>query len=117
MCSLVAYLLRAAVLAAGSMILSACAPGARIAAGSTGQALRCDRSIDAVFAADAETKVVLVKAFRKGEVLVLDTPTTPSAPAAPVAADDLCLVKLMVGPGNPGPLGAPSTSAGIGIEV
>lgn len=30
---------------------------------------------------------------------------------------DLCLVKVVVGPGNPGSAGAPSTSAGIGIEV
>lgn len=40
----------------------------------------------------------------------------PQAPA-PVAATDFCLVKLRVGPGNPGPEGAPSTSAGIGIEI
>lgn len=33
------------------------------------------------------------------------------------AANDLCLVKLLVGPGNPGPADAPSTSPGIGIEV
>lgn len=30
---------------------------------------------------------------------------------------DICLVKLVVGPGNPGPAGAPSTSEGIGIEI
>ena len=29
----------------------------------------------------------------------------------------MCAVKLLVGPGNPGPVGAPSTSPGIGIEV
>jgi feruloyl esterase len=33
------------------------------------------------------------------------------------SANDLCLVKLMVGPGHAGPAGAPSTSKGIGIEV
>ncbi|MGH8796098.1 MAG: tannase/feruloyl esterase family alpha/beta hydrolase, partial [Caldimonas sp.] len=41
----------------------------------------------------------------------LGTATTP------VAANDLCFVKLNVGPGNSGPASAPSTSAGIGIEV
>ncbi|MEJ7935562.1 tannase/feruloyl esterase family alpha/beta hydrolase [Sphingobium sp. AN558] len=40
----------------------------------------------------------------------------PSAPPT-MATADLCMVKLLVGPGNPGPAGAPSTSAGIGIEV
>jgi feruloyl esterase len=34
-----------------------------------------------------------------------------------VAGDDLCMVKLLVGPGSSGPKTAPSTSAGIGIEV
>jgi hypothetical protein len=34
-----------------------------------------------------------------------------------VAPSDLFLVKLIVGPGNPGPANAPSTSPGIGIEV
>jgi hypothetical protein len=31
--------------------------------------------------------------------------------------ENLCLVKLNVGPGNSGPADAPSTSAGIGIEI
>lgn len=34
-----------------------------------------------------------------------------------IASVDLCVVKVNVGPGNPGPADAPSTSAGIGIEV
>jgi feruloyl esterase len=34
-----------------------------------------------------------------------------------LAPDDVCLVKLIVGPGHSGPTGAPSTSAGIGIEI
>jgi len=58
--------------------------------------------------------VTLVKAFKKGEVLSL----TSAAPAGTaVASADVCLVKILVGPGNPGPAGAPSTSSGIGIEV
>lgn len=81
--------------------------------------LTCDRSITANFRPNAETKVLLVKAYRKGDRFP-DTPKEnrfdPSAPPT-IATADLCLVKLLVGPGNPGPARAPSTSAGIGIEV
>ena len=34
-----------------------------------------------------------------------------------IAQNDVCVVKLLIGPGHPGPADAPSTSAGIGIEV
>jgi feruloyl esterase len=77
-------------------------------------ALACDDSIKTAFKPDANTTVLLVKAFKKGDPLVLSA--TPASPP-PTALEDLCLVKLNVGPGNPGPAGAPSTSAGIGIEV
>jgi feruloyl esterase len=70
--------------------------------------------IDA-FVPDENTEVILVKAFSQGEPLALaDTPTNQPPPVAPM---DLCLVKMIVGPGNPGTEGAPSTSPGIGIEV
>lgn len=69
----------------------------------------------AAFKPDANTLVMLVKAFKQGESLALSD--TPASPAPPVAVSDLCLVKLLVVPGNPGTTGAPSTSAGIGIEV
>jgi feruloyl esterase len=66
------------------------------------------------FTPDANTTVLLVKQFKKGDSLLLTgTPTSTT----PTAGNDLCFVKLQVGPGNPGPAGAPSTSAGIGIEV
>ena len=59
--------------------------------------------------------MLLVQAFRAGEPVALaGTPTTPAPAAAPA---DVCLVKLLVGPGNPGDPAAPSTSPGIGIEV
>jgi feruloyl esterase len=78
-------------------------------------ALVCDDTMKTAFKPDANTNVVLVKAFNAGDPLAL--PGTPATPAPPVAAADLCLVKMVVGPGNPGTAGAPSTSAGIGIEV
>lgn len=78
-------------------------------------ALACDDRMKAAFKPDARTQVVLVKAFKQGDSLAL--PGTPASPAPPIAGSDLCLVKLVVGPGNAGTAGAPSTSAGIGIEV
>lgn len=76
--------------------------------------LNCDDSMKTLFAAGADTTVVAVKAFSKGASLSLAA--TPAA-GTPVAANEVCMVKLLVGPGNSGPAGAPSTSAGIGIEV
>lgn len=81
----------------------------------TQTALSCDDSMKTAFKPDANTTVLLVKAFKKGDPIALSG--TPSVPAPPVAANDLCLVKLNVGPGNPGPASAPSTSAGIGLEI
>ncbi|MEP6740219.1 MAG: tannase/feruloyl esterase family alpha/beta hydrolase [Caldimonas sp.] len=67
------------------------------------------------FVPDANTTVLSVKAFKTGDSLALSG--TPAVPTPPVAAKDLCLVKLNIGPGNAGPVGAPSTSPGIGIEI
>ncbi len=77
-------------------------------------ALTCDDTLKANFKPDASTSVVAVKSFKKGDALVLGGAATA---ATPVAANDVCMVKLNVGPGNPGPEGAPSTSPGIGIEI
>jgi Tannase and feruloyl esterase len=91
--------------------LNACGSGSQ----PTALALACDDGIKSAFKPDASTTVLLVKAFKQGDPIALSgTPTTPAPLAAPA---DLCLVKLIVGPGNPGPVGAPSTSAGIGIEI
>ena len=76
--------------------------------------LSCDDSIKTGYKPDADTTVLLVKSFKKGEPLLLSGTATATTPTA---ANDLCLVKLNVGPGNPGPADAPSTSSGIGIEV
>jgi hypothetical protein len=73
--------------------------------------LSCDDSLKSQFAIDSGT-VTLVRFFKKGENLNLD-----GTPGKKTAARDLCMVKLNVGPGNPGPAGAPSTSRGIGIEI
>jgi hypothetical protein len=88
---------------------------ATAAAAKPAKLLTCDDSLKAAFKPDALTKVVLVKPFKKGDMLVVSEPVTPMLTGK--AASDLCLVKLIVGPGNPGPAGAPSTSEGIGIEV
>jgi Tannase and feruloyl esterase len=77
--------------------------------------LACDDGIKAAFKPDANTQVLLVKQFKQGDAIALSN--TPATPAPPTASTDLCLVKLLVGPGNPGPASAQSTSAGIGIEV
>ncbi|WP_197382725.1 tannase/feruloyl esterase family alpha/beta hydrolase [Mycolicibacterium mengxianglii] len=87
----------------------------------------CGAALETAMEGHTNTRVVLAKAFRRGEKLVLtDDPNAVSSPnavegaakvAPPVAGADLCLVKLVVGPGHPGPADAPSTSAGIGIEI
>src|SRR6266404_1642349 len=63
-------------------------------------ALRCDNSMITAFKPDANTTVTLVKAFKKGDSLALSA--TPASPPPPIAANDMCLVKLTIGPGNPG---------------
>jgi hypothetical protein len=89
--------------------------------------LACDiETITAAMAEQTDTEVLLVRSFEQGEALLLDGSGDTSASAGvegagnatiPVAGVDTCLVKLLVEPGNPGPADAPSTSAGIGIEV
>ncbi|HKR17550.1 tannase/feruloyl esterase family alpha/beta hydrolase [Rhizorhapis sp.] len=79
--------------------------------------LECDSSIARNFRPDDQTQVLSVKQYRKGDELpyVKIRDFYPQIPAAVEA--DVCLVKLLVGPGNPGPADAPSTSRGIGIEI
>jgi len=79
------------------------------------QAFACDDTLKAAFKPDANTTVILAKSFKAGEPIVLAN--TPSTPAPPTAPHDLCVVKMVVGPGNPGPADAPSTTTGIGVEV
>lgn len=81
--------------------------------GTTPAALACNDTMKTAFVPDANTSVLLVRSYKKGDALTLGTATATT----PTAAADLCVVKLLVGPGNPGPADAPSTSPGIGIEV
>ncbi|MDM0105446.1 tannase/feruloyl esterase family alpha/beta hydrolase [Variovorax sp. J22R24] len=109
-------------LAAGIAIaggLAACGGGGHGGGGfpivPPGQAkLSCDDSIKTRFTPDPLTQVLLVKSFKTGDPLLLSGTATANTP---VATSDVCVVKLLVGPGNPGPSDAPSTSQGIGIEV
>jgi hypothetical protein len=79
---------------------------------SVAAAASCDESIKDVFKSDPRTTVTMVRAFHKGDDLNLDGKLSGK-----LAANELCMVKLNVGPGHPGPADAPSTSSGIGIEV
>jgi pimeloyl-ACP methyl ester carboxylesterase len=77
--------------------------------------LACDDGIKTAFHPDADTAVVAVRPVKKGEELASqDVPKPPI-----VAAADLCLVKLLVGPGVTAEKDntARSWSQGIGIEV
>lgn len=76
--------------------------------------LTCDDTLKANFKPDSNTSVVAVKSFKKGDALILSGAGTATSPTA---ANDVCMVKINVGPGNPGPDGAASTSPGIGIEI
>lgn len=77
--------------------------------------LACDDGIKTAFHPDVDTTVIAVRQIKKGEELAAqDVPKPPM-----VAAADLCLVKLLVGPGVTAEEDstARSYSQGIGIEV
>lgn len=100
---------RAAVLGALWML----AASATAAHGSDQDEPACDASLAVALRNDRDATLLLAKPFKAGEPVALgNSPANP--PTAPV---DLCLVKLVVGPGHAGSAGAPSTSKGIGIEV
>src|SRR4029079_17279143 len=81
---------------------------------ASADALSCDDGIKAAFRPDADTSVIAVRLVKKGEEL-----KAPDAPQPVTAAADLCLVKLLVGPGATAEKdkNARSWSEGIGIEV
>ena len=102
---------RRAVLAVSIAIASSTAAAAD--AGRSGAQGLCGEALASALRADRDTTILLTQAFKAGEPVALPN-SPPNPPLAPV---DLCLVKVLVGPGNPGTAGAPSTSPGIGIEV
>ncbi len=110
----------AGLFSAAALVLSGCGGGDDSAAPSPAPApapvaQACNDGLKTSFAPDANTTVLLVKAFNAGDSLALSG--TPASPTPPVLSASMCLVKLLVGPGNPGVAGAPSTTKGIGIEV
>jgi feruloyl esterase len=79
------------------------------------QPLACDDGIQTAFHPDSNTTVVAVRLVKKGEELsAVDVPKPPITATA-----ELCLVKLLVGPGVTAEKDstARSYSKGIGIEV
>jgi pimeloyl-ACP methyl ester carboxylesterase len=78
------------------------------------QQLACDDGLKNAFHPDKDTSVIAVRQIRKGESL-----SVPDASQPITAAGDLCLVKLLVGPGVTAEKdqAAHSWSEGIGIEV
>ena len=94
-----------------ALLLAACSQITSAAA----QQLACDDGIKTAFRPDENTIVLAVRPIKKGEELAAgDVPKPPITAAA-----DLCLVKLLVGPGATAEKDktAKSWSEGIGIEV
>lgn len=101
-----------ALLAAG--LLAACGSMAPAPGTVTGKPLACDDGIKAAFKPDALTTVVAVRRVAKGEQIV-----AVDSPQPVTAALDMCLVKLLVGPGATAEKdrSARSYTEGIGMEV
>jgi pimeloyl-ACP methyl ester carboxylesterase len=95
-------------LAAVSLLVAGCA-----SVEPPQQPMSCDMQSIGQIKIDAQTRILVAQAFKAGDEVKLANSPAPHV-KAPV---DVCMVKLIVGPGNPGPADAPSTSAGIGIEV
>lgn len=75
-------------------------------------------SIQTAFRAEDKTSIVEVKKFKRGDAFPNPTMEQLLYPEVPKTFDaDLCMVKLMVGPGTDGPAGAPSTTGGVGLEI
>jgi feruloyl esterase len=102
--------------AAGAAAVADAGAAAEAGAGAGGGPAvlpECDEGLKSL-ELGAATDITLVRAFSAGSLLSLKTPAAAGTPAALM---DLCLVKLNIGPGNPGPATAPSTSRGIGVEI
>ena len=73
----------------------------------------CNDGLKTVDLGDSLAKLTSVKLIKAGDPM----PPLTVGSVAPNASAELCLVKILVGPGNPGLVGSHSTSSGIGIEV
>src|SRR5579862_2997990 len=117
-----------AVIAATAILMSACLGGSSGGSSSSVASVACDDGLKTSFKPDDNTTVLLVKQFKAGDVIALSNTVnkvsandgkTPAFDT--VAGVDMCVVKLLVGPGNPAPASTvdadPQYSAGIGIEV
>lgn len=95
-------------------LTSGCALVSSALAPAPAAPLRCDDSLKTAFRPDAQTRVVAVRALRKGETLIAVDSAVPVT-----LAGDMCLVKLLVGPGATAEKDttARSYSEGIGIEI
>jgi feruloyl esterase len=108
------FLVGAALAAA---LLPACTSVAPVqpAAPAASRTLACDDGIKTAFKPDANTTVVSVRRVAKGEQIIAVDSTTPVS-----IARDMCLVKLLVGPGSAATerdRSARSYSEGIGMEI
>jgi feruloyl esterase len=100
-------------LAASALLLAACS-NLNTTANTTASTapLACDDGLKTAFKPDALTTVLAVYSYKQGDKVFVSDSASPVTLAA-----DMCMVKIGVGPGNPGPADARSTSAGIGLEV
>lgn len=98
-----------------AVLVSTLVPHLAIAATpAPAKSMACTDEIKTAFHPDGQTKVIAVRKIKKGENI-----TVPDAAGPITAAADLCLVKLLVGPGATAEKDktAKSWSEGIGIEV
>ena len=100
-------------LVATSLLLTACG-SVSLAPAVVATPHACDDGLKTAFHPDAQTKVVEVRPIAKGTQLVAVDSSSPIT-----TATDMCLVKLLVGPGVAAEQDktAKSYSEGIGIEV
>jgi len=97
---------RALLLGLGALVFSASAVSA--------EDNLCSDDLLGLELAVPETSIVFAQHFAAGQTLGL---ASNDLAALPPLDSPVCLVKLLVGPGSPGPEDAPSTAHGVGVEV
>jgi hypothetical protein len=95
----------------GLSLLTSCASISNYNFSST--PLACDMQGVGQLQIDNQTKIIAVYSFKAGDEVRLSNSPAPYLKTSV----NVCMVKLIVGPGNTGPANAPSTTPGIGIEV